>query len=565
MKHDSRRLVATQWFPPAMSGETIFGWCSRYHEVAGARRASDTCSVLFGDARCGLRHDFPGRLGEFTRRTGTALGSAKDVARGRTLLGYYLLFQGDVEDARLVHAVVDDSTPHLKSVLGCLATRFGAVHPLKACDVCLAEQRHAGTMVSWKLVHQLPGVWVCPIHSTPLWSRSSSAPGRMDWLLPDGVPHEHRHRPGIELGRLATEVAIASMALINGFGEPRVDRQRFAAVVRHRLSELELAASDGRLRPDRCATQFSDFLGGFRSWPESEGLVVPKEAARATLYRVIGDQPRALHPLRYLSTVLWLFDRWADFAAAYRNWDLEGSAPTQAVEPDGAAKNRARLRLDFLAAAAQRAPASARSAAKQMGISTNTALMWLQQSGIPVTTRPKAITPEVRQVAHDMLRTGSSKVAVAERLNISIVSVTRILLADPALKIARDGHSHNLRRARSRAAWLQALEQCPSKGVKEVRDRVPAAYAWLYRNDNVWLREHQPPARLPSRQRAGRVNWAARDAMFAKAVVRAAQEVQPITSQAVIRAIPALAKKMHKIALMPATARALDALSILQR
>src|SRR3546814_4771453 len=45
-----------------------------------------------------------------------------------------------------------------------LTSRFRANHPLKACPACMTKDLDDHQTTYWRLDHQFPGVWHCPVH-----------------------------------------------------------------------------------------------------------------------------------------------------------------------------------------------------------------------------------------------------------------------------------------------------------------------------------------------------------------------------------------------------------------
>jgi len=136
--------------------------------------------------RWGYQHDFPSPLNAFVDITHGAFGDARTLASDRTILPFYLTHR----DAAIAEdAFAGIAAPHsgmLKYRLGILTSRFRANHPLKACPQCMAEDAHRFGAPYWHLKHQLPGVWVCPMHGLPLQTCKLKATGkeRFAWLLP---------------------------------------------------------------------------------------------------------------------------------------------------------------------------------------------------------------------------------------------------------------------------------------------------------------------------------------------------------------------------------------------
>jgi hypothetical protein len=121
-------------------------------------------------------------------------------------------------------------------------------------------------------------------------------------------------------------------------------------------------------------------------------------------------------------------------------------------------------------------------------------------------------------------------------------------------------------RARQRQIWLAALEQDTDAGVKTIRAKCPATYAWLYRNDRAWLKQHTPYTqhREPVRSR---VDWETRDQQVADAVRAAAVRLQNAPGKPRHMTTAALGREAGCLALLqkhrdklPHTVSALDSL-----
>lgn len=86
--------------------------------------------------------------------------------------------------------------------------------------------------------------------------------------------------------------------------------------------------------------------------------------------------------------------------------------------------------------------------------------------------------------------------------------------ARPTCIVPRAGRAKSIdkekEREKRRAAWLGALKRVSF--TKKARALVPPVYAWLYRNDRLWLSENRPPRDpvMPS----PRTNWLAREQEF---------------------------------------------------
>ncbi|MBS0244712.1 MAG: TniQ family protein, partial [Proteobacteria bacterium] len=180
-------LMGLGWLPMWVPDETLYSWCSRYHQASGNALASTTCAQLFGQARHGYAHDFPVGLDALVEHTAGALGDVDTLIRERTLLPFYLPWRSSPSQRHAVMSLRGSLPGSLKYRLGLLTGRFGANHPLRACDDCRTEDtRHLG-MPCWHRVHQCPGVYVCPRHATVLRTArvKTNGVGRFLFYLPE--------------------------------------------------------------------------------------------------------------------------------------------------------------------------------------------------------------------------------------------------------------------------------------------------------------------------------------------------------------------------------------------
>ena len=152
------------WLP----GETLFSLVSRHHYFWGHALSARTCEQFFDHPRAGSQHDLPSRLSHFVSRTAASFGNVEKVASEHTLLAYYAAFISAEELVNAIACMAGGSVAHLKLRLGILTSRFRANHPLKACAVCMVEDRAAFGWAYWHVDHQYPGVWICQTHGQQL-------------------------------------------------------------------------------------------------------------------------------------------------------------------------------------------------------------------------------------------------------------------------------------------------------------------------------------------------------------------------------------------------------------
>jgi transposase len=545
--------------PSWLPDETVYSWACRFHRLAGHRLPSQTSRVLFGGDRRGAQHDLPNGLALLAERTQGRLGIARGIALTRTVLRYYLIARPESALRSALDAMAGATALGLKFRLGMLTSRFRANHPLKACPACMAEDRAAYAVSYWHLAHQYPGVWVCRRHGVLLHAASMKSNGvaRFAWVLPDAAGLEP-----VFSGDMDTAAFARLAGLVEGWVSlppASLSVKDIAEACRRRLSHSPRTAGPPTTR-GYLAEKFATALSALRVVPELAALPADAAAARAELDRWLFAPRGNTHPLRLLALVGWLFDDWRAFQDELACTEsILPPAPTVAMP---VAPSEAERRF----AEALAAGASVTAAAKVAGVAVNTGIAWAARLGLRAPRRPKQLDEATHRKILKALRRGDDKAVVAARYAVSVQTVTRALRNEPGLAAERRGAMLQRDRSCARAQWSAALLRWPAMGQKDLRHRVGAAFAWLYRHDRDWLMSNQPVDPL-RRQPSPRVDWDARDTMLASAVRRMACELTssgvalPIPLWRLAQALPDLKAKIAALDRLPLTREALRAVT----
>ncbi len=561
------------WLPE----ETLYSLCSRHHVITGHRLARTTCRHLFGHPQRGSQHDLPCRLDYFVKRTEGMFGNADSICYEHTLLPFYLLWRTSDEVRDVLMALLGEGLGSVKFRLGLLTSRFRAHHPLKACPTCMAEDKDKFQVAYWHLLHQYPGVWVCPKHGCILLESTvkSSGVGRFLWHLPrlqqlrnvlsNASPPECSPPLIQKLAGLAT-ITMAAAQLPSTF---HLDSGALLQAYQQRLDTIHLRNYHQRLKRYEIAQSFLAFARELRAVPELAALPDTLAEAQAQMDRLLRQPRTGTHPLRHLVLIHWLFGSWEAFWETYQSalitvphhaQKAETLISTPHCEQSGNERHRTLLKL------IRSQGYSLSRAATEVGIDTGTAMVWAAQAGIVVARRPKRLKPEIRSALIKDLRQGHGKKTVAERYGISVQTVTTTLRTEPELsKCWHDAQRANAR-AVARTRWEQACRDNPGLGIKAIRQMEPAAYAWLYRNDRTWLVSKTVDLPRPKGGNHSNVNWDRRDAQLALAIRQTASSLAltahppPLTLQHIYQLLPELRAKLSSLKRLPLTQRTLAAL-----
>lgn len=563
------KITFLAWLP----GETLFSLVSRHHCFWGHTLAARTCEQFFGHSRAGSQHDLPSRLSHFVARTDGCFGDVQKVAKHHTLLAYYAAFISADELANAIACMAGDSVAHLKLRLGILTSRFRANHPLKACAACMDEDRADCGWAYWHVEHQYPGVWICPKHDQLLKESNLKANGveRFQWHLParENFRELQIEKQGVIAHAHAAIQGLSQQVidLVTHFSHRSFETGRLHEVYRAELVRRGWVTSGGSFRMPEIASSFLAHVEPLRVLPELDALPATVAEAVTQLGRLLRPPRSGTHPLRHLVMINWLFGSTEAFWLAYSSAlnppiTLSRVAFPSVGHLDMDGKD---ARHDQLISLLSVHKLSFRLAAKAVGIDVGTAMAWAAQAGLSIARRPKKLTGAIRQQAILELQNGADKTVVATNANVSVVTITKLLLSEVGLHAAWCKSRAKRAQTSAREVWLQLLKTHAGLGIKFMRAVDPAAYAWLYRNDRAWLDDHKPKRlAITMDPCANRVLWDVRDDSLSVEVEHAVLDLgqragtRPIKLWQIYQLVPALKAKLAALDRLPLTRRVIE-------
>ena len=556
------------WLPD----ELLFSLCSRIHRLSGNWLSSSTCKLLFGHANQGCAHDFPSRIDAFVARSGNAFGRPDEIILEHTILPFFLRTRNAADQANAISAMRGNGIGTLKYSLGILTSRFRANFPLKACLQCMQQDRNNHLVAYWHVVHQLPGVWVCLKHNSLIHESTlkSTGVGRFQWFLPAestvrnpvvGPDNSLSATTWMQLASFAT--AAESFARLGN--DYFFDSGRLRQAYMRGLSERGLLNGE-RLRRDEIGGSYASFVAPFRSIREFSSLPSNANDAIVQISRLLYPPRSGTHPVRHLLAMLWVFGSWEKFWLAYEavaNPPRENSYDRPSIiVATQVAEDERRVHLVKLI---QDEKLNSSAAAKRVGVSVTTAIVWAAQAGLAPAQRPKVLKEPKHKKLVALLRKGTEKQEIADSLGISVTSVTRVMRSVPGLQAAWHDVRHERARTLNRNLWLRALKKNPQAGSKTIRLIEPGAFAWLYRNDRAWLSDLAVDlkARMPAKSNNSKIDWASRDDELSRSIYDAAiiisQELpgRMIRLHQIYQRLPNLKAKLLALSRMPKSEEAL--------
>lgn len=543
-----QQLQVSCWFPD----ETLYSLCCREHVLSGARLSNTTTNRLFGHPRIGSRHDMPAGLGHFVSATDGRFGSSvQALCRQRTVLSFYLPWRNLDTENKVLEMVAGTRSGTVKQLLGIPASRFGARHPMKQCSVCAANDTATYGTAYWHLEHQYPGVWWCIAHNHPLHVRqySNFYEDHFLWRLPNKPGPEAF--AGSDDNMSVTDLTLAHVivAATKALAPTRISYDTLHATYLRGLRDCGLTKGRNTIHLKTVAAQYTSFLQLLTHSRELDALPRSVDGGRQYLQSVLYRGKLSSHPLRHLLFIAWLFGDWSRFWATYECSSSEAPrcAPVLSASTTRGVSYTRNRAIELVAGGA-----SARSAARTVGVDIHTVQVWAAQAGATTVHR----SSKVRRAIISLLIRGTSKVEVAKTMRVSVQTVTRILCTEVGLSERWHQAKQQQARTRARKEWSAICRRRPSWGTSQLRAVLPGVYAWLYRNDREWLTANSRAAQHKPAER--RLDWRSRDQSVAGKISEAlrthskgSEKVMKIGTLLVV--VPDLPRQLAKLDQLPKT------------
>lgn len=463
-----------------LEDECFFSLCSRQHIFWANSSPQETLASLFECNVESYSHDFPRNLNSLNKNAIAAWGSVEEIIEEHTIASMFFPFQSAEHLTAHKEAMKSESLGSIKYKLGLITGRFGGEHPLKACSECIISDRCMHGVTYWHLSHQFPGVTICPIHNCVLreskenrqWSKAFS------WFTPS-------ESILIESGYLAFDdnafealknVSDSATKLGKLRGRTRYEPELVAQVYGAALVRL----GTSRREKDAAAQSFAHHCSLLRKHPQFSSLPDSVMCAIAFTSKVTCKPRGYCHPLTHLVLISWLFGNIDGFINAY--------------------EDQARQHANIKVTALPKVEHHKSKLCITLKIAINTPNL-----------KPKKMFEDVKKRALRSLGSGTSKVEVCLGFGISISTVNRLLRLNPKIKEMRNGSAHLGSIGQKRAQWESTVVNNPGLSVNKIRHLIPNIYAWLYRNDKVWL--FKQTMKLPSGRSGNnsKIDWESRD------------------------------------------------------
>ncbi len=126
---------------------------------------------------------FPDQLGWFAASHLSPFDDPARVVQELTPYPYFQRFLGEEDRDKLLGGMIEARGPHDRMIVPVELRQAAPPRRLRMCPACAADSLASRPTASWRRVHQLPGVFVCPDHERDLYDGGIRT-DRMEWLEP---------------------------------------------------------------------------------------------------------------------------------------------------------------------------------------------------------------------------------------------------------------------------------------------------------------------------------------------------------------------------------------------
>jgi hypothetical protein len=483
--------VLEEPFPQALNGELLYSWCARFHRLSGNSRTTTTSRMLFGHATIGLRHDFPGQLGYFEAATRGHLGSTQEIIQKRTQYALHAPFL-DASTQQAVESVLHGNDRGLLNRhLGLSRSAQASLTPLKACPVCMAEDRKSIPSGWWHMDHQWATTYVCLKHGCLLRAKAKHLDTLrlQDWYLPCDL-REDQWVAHPDLGRQQVDHLMhiarwgALLAQRRGaYFDPALLRHVYLYQAKNRGG----MTMDGTLHFATLCAAFADSHRGLDTLPGWGFLNEVGTVHGGFLGLLLRMPPRRRHPLKYVLLMAFLYEEpmvfYAQYAEAKRILETEG------VDALGRRLTGIQPLLIEMVGNGGKSVYAARHAPDISAIQDPKRQ---SKKDVAIHRRPRILSPALQAELDALLRAGAGRGEITKRLKVSKAYVKEYLGAQPELRAAWEQALKAEQMARYRARFLRVLEDNPGVPIQRIRRINGNGLEWLNRNDQEWLAENMP-------------------------------------------------------------------------
>lgn len=571
-------------------GELLYSGYARYAYRLRYPNLKNVTNELFGTPHIIASVPFASHLQYFVAHQSVENRFTTDsLIAEHTLLPFYAPFLPPDRIQQLHMDMCGTNGPGIYMRIGLMASIVPSPEYLQYCPECAKEDQTRFGEMYWHRQHQVPGVFICHIHS--VWLEQSNVRVHDRKTRHQFIAAEAALRPLRFPREIDTSSRLCDTLLFIANGTAWLLQQQELSpglaflhhAYKRALIRRDLATYSGRVR-------MAELQEAFASYYSDDVLSylhchLNRQSPDNWLARLVRKPDGSQHPLQHLLLMQFLGSSIEAFFSISSESHPFGTGPWPCLNTASDHYRQRQIeRCEIVH--------SQYVGGKPVGTFSCSCGFVYSRTGPDTSledqfrfSKIKAFGPIWEAKLQALWKDESVSLrGLARQLGVDPLTIkrhaTRLGLLFPRPRGRKSGlaenqqlHSHVFQVPEAtvlqeyRTIWLTALQSGPGVGVTELRSKVPGIYTWLYRNDRIWLREHTSTSKGRTTIRYQRVDWQERDKRLAEEVIVAASRLKNLPGRPVHITPAALGREIGQVALLqqhldklPRTAEALERL-----
>mgnify|MGYP000859432450 CR=1 FL=1 len=502
------------YFPTLYEDELLYSWFARYHVHSVNVSPKQTMKDLFGTTSAVAVPDLPTQLMRvYGRISHFEIPSLRSLIWKHTLFRYYTAFQPESIREKVYQAMVTGNHPGaIHMMTGIAASVVKEWMFLRFCPTCFQEDVLNKGEPYWHISHQFPGVLTCLKHGDYL---CDSTVRFRNTEKHEFVAATKDNCPSIFLQSSYSDKTKAYLNMIAGQSQKLVSSdfpftfQGIQKAYQYLLKRKGFSNINGKVNQKKLAEQFQLFYGKELLYAVQSS--VSYEDPNCWLKNITRKHQKSFHPVRHILLIYFLGES-IETAYNYASKEFQpfGEAPYCCLNPAATHfKERVISDIQITICTDTRRPVgtfrcSCGFVYSRRGPDQDLEDLFkigrIKQFG-------HVWESKLNQLVHVEKK---SWYVVAKELQCDIGTIKEYATRLPIEEVNIPSETIKEVETVKQTEWLDLLQTHPEKSVTQIRKMAPALYAWHYRNNREWLKNHSPRQETKA-VISNRVDWTERD------------------------------------------------------
>ncbi len=523
------------FFPtPFASDEVMYSVLARFHAASGNTSPKATIMDLYGITTVTAVIDLPAHFDALVSNLPVKHRyKADELIKAHTLFPFYSAFLPPQRANLVLESMKGDIGHSVHNRLGIMASSISTDKTLKYCRECFDADKIRWGEPYWHRVHQVPGVYICPIHRIPLYRSRLLPMNRHEFVTATREDYQETQdtngdKEGVVMQdtQSAWDNAVSKITILLEDDElstkyrmlvDNVDKllnssyanrpmEWFANHYVARLKEIGLANVHGHVRQVEFRREFLRYYG-------EQFLKVMQSSVSERddnwLNAMVRKHRKTFHPIRHLLLMQFLGISLDEMFVNEPQYQSFGTSPWLCLNP--AADH-------YLQPVVEDMSIRYDSKVKRpIGTFSCSCGFVYARKGPDTRADDKYRVGRIKVFGEvwerklgELLNEDLSLREIARRLHVDVNTVKKYADLPRQDRKAISSAVPDDLRERQRHAWIELVRLNEKKSQTELRHMNKALYTWLYRNDKNWLIAHSlKPKRVITTN--SRVDWGKRD------------------------------------------------------